>query len=317
MSSFLISRQFYDFDVFATATKHWRLDFMPLERGKFQGKLLQFGDEDVQIGDCLLGMAMHQRGEARPDCYTLAIPHSQCTPFTWRQANCPVNGIAIFPEDNELDAVSSSGFHVLTVTVSERYLNKYCEKVRFPEPEQFMYRGRISLLDISMVNQIRVVIESACNTLQAYPSILNQQSFLASFKENLISSILQALLGGMTHLIVEDRSRRKLAVRRAVEYIHDNPEEPSSISQLCEVAGVSERTLRYGFQDLFSVPPKQYLLYRKLHQVRRKLMSEVGSRQQIADIANSNGFWHMGQFAADYRKLFGELPSQTRRKKHH
>ncbi len=27
--------------------------------------------------------------------------------------------------------------------------------------------------------------------------------------------------------------------------------------------------------------------------------------------ANSNGFYHMGQFGVDYKKLFGEVPSQT------
>ena len=32
---------------------------------------------------------------------------------------------------------------------------------------------------------------------------------------------------------------------------------------------------------------------------------------EINDIAHNLGFWHMGQFAADYRKLFGELPSMT------
>jgi AraC family transcriptional regulator, ethanolamine operon transcriptional activator len=31
----------------------------------------------------------------------------------------------------------------------------------------------------------------------------------------------------------------------------------------------------------------------------------------IGDIANTWGFWHMGQFAADYRRQFGELPSET------
>ena len=32
---------------------------------------------------------------------------------------------------------------------------------------------------------------------------------------------------------------------------------------------------------------------------------------KVADVANEWGFWHMGGFAADYRKLFGELPSTT------
>ena len=31
-----------------------------------------------------------------------------------------------------------------------------------------------------------------------------------------------------------------------------------------------------------------------------------------ANVAHRWGFWHMGQFARDYRRLFGELPSETR-----
>ena len=36
-----------------------------------------------------------------------------------------------------------------------------------------------------------------------------------------------------------------------------------------------------------------------------------GNGKRVSDVVNDWGFWHMGQFAADYRKLFGELPSET------
>ena len=39
--------------------------------------------------------------------------------------------------------------------------------------------------------------------------------------------------------------------------------------------------------------------------------SEGSSDTKILNIANDWGFWHMGQFAADYKSLFGELPSET------
>jgi len=44
--------------------------------------------------------------------------------------------------------------------------------------------------------------------------------------------------------------------------------------------------------------------------VRRDLQRADPS-EKIADVANRWGFWHMGQFAADYRRQFGELPSET------
>ena len=35
------------------------------------------------------------------------------------------------------------------------------------------------------------------------------------------------------------------------------------------------------------------------------------SNEKVANVANRWGFWHLGQFAADYREQFGELPSHT------
>jgi len=51
----------------------------------------------------------------------------------------------------------------------------------------------------------------------------------------------------------------------------------------------------------------------RLNGVRRQL-GRVAPDIPITDVANSWGYWHMGQFAADYRKHFGELPSVTRQR---
>jgi AraC family ethanolamine operon transcriptional activator len=75
--------------------------------------------------------------------------------------------------------------------------------------------------------------------------------------------------------------------------------------------GASERTLRRGFRERFGVSPKAYLLAQRLIDVRRTLRTADPDATLVADVANRFGFWHMGQFAADYRKHFGELPSQT------
>lgn len=68
-----------------------------------------------------------------------------------------------------------------------------------------------------------------------------------------------------------------------------------------------------AFQDEFIISSKRYLQLFRLRQVRRSLLQGIDGKDRVVDIANSNGFWHMGQFAADYRAQFGELPSETLR----
>jgi AraC family ethanolamine operon transcriptional activator len=106
---------------------------------------------------------------------------------------------------------------------------------------------------------------------------------------------------------------RSHAVRRARDFIDAHAGEPPPIQTVCQVAGVSWRTLNYGFREIFGVTPKEYLQATRLDGVHKELQQHQPDAT-ITDIANDWGFWHMGQFAADYKRQFGELPSETARR---
>jgi AraC family ethanolamine operon transcriptional activator len=103
---------------------------------------------------------------------------------------------------------------------------------------------------------------------------------------------------------------RAATIARARAHIAAFPHEALTVRDLCRATGASERTLRRAFDEHFGVSPKAYLQARRLHGVRAELRR--GSPDaKVVDVANDWGFWHLGQFASDYRRLFGELPSQT------
>jgi AraC family transcriptional regulator, ethanolamine operon transcriptional activator len=87
-------------------------------------------------------------------------------------------------------------------------------------------------------------------------------------------------------------------------------DEPVTVTQLCEVTNVSRRTLQYSFESILGISPIQYLRISRLNGVRRSLV-QAQHGQAVSDIAAQWGFWHLSQFAKDYKQLFGEQPSQT------
>ena len=52
-----------------------------------------------------------------------------------------------------------------------------------------------------------------------------------------------------------------------------------------------------------------YLHALRLNRARRELRLADSEFSCVSDVANRWNFWHMGLFAADYRRLFGGLPS--------
>jgi AraC family ethanolamine operon transcriptional activator len=56
-----------------------------------------------------------------------------------------------------------------------------------------------------------------------------------------------------------------------------------------------------------------FLRAMRLNGVRRALRKADGVHESVADVAARWGFWHLSHFAADYKAMFGELPSETLR----
>ena len=107
---------------------------------------------------------------------------------------------------------------------------------------------------------------------------------------------------------------RRVAVRLAREYIHARLSEPLPLSELCRHSGLKARTLETGFREVTGLTPIAYIRSLRLNAARRALLDGSTQLRSISDIAMDNGFWHLSQFATDYRKLFGETPINTRRR---
>jgi len=105
--------------------------------------------------------------------------------------------------------------------------------------------------------------------------------------------------------------RRARVVREAEDYMHTYLDRPMTLLEICEAIGVSERALIYAFCDRIGLSPKAYLKSLKLNRLRQDLKAADPRTQSVHQIARSWGFDHSGALAADYRRLFGELPRQT------
>jgi len=74
---------------------------------------------------------------------------------------------------------------------------------------------------------------------------------------------------------------------------------------------VSDRTLRSCCAEFLGMSPNQYVLLRRLKEVRRMLRDADPDMVNVADVAHRFGFAQLGRFAGRYRAIFGETPSTT------
>jgi AraC-like DNA-binding protein len=133
---------------------------------------------------------------------------------------------------------------------------------------------------------------------------------------SLTDALTQMILETLPHRFSEELHRPFYPlprhVKRAIEFMEANLSKPLSIQDIAGGCGVSVRTLHQGFRQFKVTTPIAHLQHLRLEAVHKELRyAEPG--QTVAEIALKWGFTHMGRFASDYRKRFGQLPSATLR----
>lgn len=307
----LVARGAYDdFESFEAAARHWNLDFRQLDRGPFRARIELVCTEKVQILRVCLNRLLLQRGGSPPGMRTFALPDLQSTVIDWCRRDLSPATIATFGDGGAFEAVSRPGFDVCTISIDNDHLVRAAQAVGvFGSLENLGPHEVVLTGDRTSLDRLRSL---AGRLLQRSrnPGADADEALARVLEHDIPALVLQIVSAQRGSVAVPLDRMRDRALRRAQAFIDSYGTQPLSLAELCHMSGASERTLRYAFIDRFGVTPKTFLMAHRLNGARRDLRAAEPTRS-IADIADDWGFWHMGQFAADYRQFFGELPSQA------
>jgi AraC-type DNA-binding domain-containing proteins len=132
--------------------------------------------------------------------------------------------------------------------------------------------------------------------------------------DGVIESHLAACLASPRHdfpSCTRGQRRHYLIVRRTEQFMRINLRNDIYVDQMCFAAEISERALRYAFDDLLGVSPMRYLSMLRLCTACKSLALSDISRRSVKSVAMNCGFHDLSRFAENYRRMFGEPPHTT------
>jgi AraC-like DNA-binding protein len=251
--------------------------------------------------------AYHQSGQMPVNTLTLGMPDPDCGDFRWCGKPASGGQMVNFSMNSGFDGACRAGFAGFAISFHHDLLLETLDLLEL----NIDYRRVSANTEVwsgaeLVTNKIRRRLSAAYKVVQ----VSNDPDAAELFNFSAAAMVLEFLANDDGEAGPATLSKRRRAVRTSLEYLEDADLLPLTVSDLCTQIGVSAPTLYRAFQEEFGVSPKRYIQIRRLGGVRQQLLSEDND-DSIVDVANSWGFWHMGQFAADYRQHFGELPSET------
>lgn len=309
---YYINLELSGFDEFSELSKQfkWNLEFKKLNVGSFSSHTQMISFDKVQIGKTKLSSTLLQNGQSPCGYRTFVLFANDTQSLVWLKRKVNTKDLIVYREDNFWESVSHDGFDMFTIDIEQEYLRSMIEESggllkdkNLRADEMIISMDTVTLLKIrQFLNQLFYKLER--NALNIHSPKLRHHII------HKLPKLLLHIVNGCTENVHQKRRKRDIAVEKAVSFINETLYDKISMPELCTYANVSERTLEYGFQQKFSVSPIQFIKASKLYNVRQEIML-AKKGYSISEIAQKHGFKHLGQFAKDYKNLFGESPSTT------
>ncbi|MBM2605317.1 AraC family transcriptional regulator, partial [Pseudomonas sp. BIS1] len=131
--------------------------------------------------------------------------------------------------------------------------------------------------------------------------------------EQILGSKLLTLL--KTNVSREDPGDAQVVFARLDAYIRRHLQSEIEVAALAEQAHMSTRSLYALFERQLGESPRQYIRRLRLERIRACLEDPGCRVRNLTELALDFGFAHLGRFAEQYRRQFGELPSETLRRR--
>ncbi len=298
----ITSFEFRDFDSFREHLHGWDTDPVQLDAGSLslcwdQLRLADFGLARLQVNRRIADTAAMEPGALG---FVIALE-----PALWCGLEVPAGALLVVSPGRDQRSTLRPGFRSIEITASETLLYEAGLLADAIDPRLFPPERCVVPLGPGLVGAFeelgRRLHRSGGDGLSPYG---------AAAVRRLTLDLLRSALPERRFPGVRPVPRYDLA-SAALRLVEANPGDRLSVQELVQTLGVTRRALEYASSSALEVSPAQYLRARRLNQVRRDL--HASAPLNVTTAALRHGFAHLGHFSRQYRRLFGELPSQTRR----
>ena len=184
------------------------------------------------------------------------------------------------------------------------------------DPEAYLADRCLLPLAPHAMTGVQTYLRALFDTLEHAPQTLLPAPVRREIRDAVIELLFNITRAAAAEPSLRTGSAAHYAIARlARDYIAARVAEPLTVLEVCRALGISRRTLQTSFQEVLGVSPHQYLHAVRLNGLRRALRAAPAGAS-VLSLAADWGFWHPSSCAAEYRKLFGELPSATLRRHH-
>jgi AraC family ethanolamine operon transcriptional activator len=316
VNTFCESQLFQDFDEWTKAFRNWNLTTTQLDRGKFKGELAiaQFGC--LQFIYASTDKAIQIIGDKPPKAIIFATPLIQAGELIAHDRRLNQNVLFGLDPTRETRVISQKSCQVAIVSVSLDLFYLYTEQMQSNQfKDRFFQRNVIAIYPTKLDN-FKTYLRQLLYLLRTNPTWLQQPQTQKLIVEDCLPLLIDTLQ--FDEKLSDSRIptlQRYQMIKAMEDFLMTHIDRPLTLKDLYAAVKTSPRALSYGVQDLFAMSPMDYFKVKRLNGVRQSLKTCDPHLATVSGIAARWGFWSMGHFARDYKRLFGELPSETLKKR--
>ena len=154
-------------------------------------------------------------------------------------------------------------------------------------------------------------LNTVVNELNRPGGLLEVPAATASLEHTLITSLLTGLEHNLEGLL---RQPPALAgnsqIRQVEEYLEAHATQPIDMQSIAKEIGHSVSSIYQTFRKHRGYTPMEFLKRVRMRIARQHLLQAYPG-SSVTSIALNCGFSHLGRFAVEYKRYFGESPSKT------
>lgn len=293
-------------------TKPWEVCCTLLEAGRFGYHLRYLTTPNTVIYEESFDLACRVRGLTPDGYFVMSLPLRLGARTTyWNQPPERANLLAGMPCG--VDAVIDRGQRHIMVLIRLSLLESYFQEEKIAGLKQATAK-KLMQVDPARIRQLSRWLLELLERCKHVPEPL-RSDWAHKVEMELIDQLLSISENRQTHTY-QTASKKAKSLDRAIACIHEARPRSLTAADLCRASRNSRRTLEYAFRDAFDLSPNQFLQHLKLHRTHQRLKIAAPGETTVTRIALEEGFVDLSRFAGAYRKLFGEPPSETLRRRH-